>query len=54
MKSFFFSFSKFDDVVSGNLLAEESDSEVESETEDNFLPSKKPAWVDEDDDAEEV
>ncbi|XP_053160112.1 U3 small nucleolar RNA-associated protein 18 homolog [Hemicordylus capensis] len=42
-----------DNVVSGNLL-EESDSEAESETEDNFIPSKKPAWVDEDDEAEEV
>ncbi|KAJ6660391.1 hypothetical protein lerEdw1_017814 [Lerista edwardsae] len=46
--------TQLDDVVSGNLLAEESDSEVENEVEDNFLPSKKPAWVDEDDDAEEV
>ncbi|KAL8163345.1 UNVERIFIED_CONTAM: hypothetical protein K2H54_018569 [Gekko kuhli] len=41
-------------VVSGNLLEEEScDSETDNET-DNFLLSKKPAWVDEDDEVEEV
>ncbi|XP_054833150.1 U3 small nucleolar RNA-associated protein 18 homolog [Eublepharis macularius] len=43
-----------DEGVSGNLLEEEScDSETDDET-DNFLPSKKPAWVDEDDEAEEI
>lgn len=41
-------------MVSGNLLEEEScDSETDDET-DNFLLSKKPAWVDEDDEAEEA
>nr|XP_056713192.1 U3 small nucleolar RNA-associated protein 18 homolog [Euleptes europaea] len=41
-------------VVSGNLLEEEScDSETDDDT-DNFLLSKKPAWVDEDDEAEET
>ncbi|KAM6473406.1 U3 small nucleolar RNA-associated protein 18 homolog isoform 1-T2 [Liasis olivaceus] len=43
------------DVVSINLLEEESgDSETENDTEDNFLPLKKPAWVDEDDETEET
>ncbi|XP_066472157.1 U3 small nucleolar RNA-associated protein 18 homolog [Tiliqua scincoides] len=46
--------AQLNDVVSGNLLEGESDSEVENETEDSFFPSKKPAWVDEDDDAEEI
>uniref|UniRef100_A0A8C8RA16 U3 small nucleolar RNA-associated protein 18 homolog n=1 Tax=Pelusios castaneus TaxID=367368 RepID=A0A8C8RA16_9SAUR len=43
------------DVVTGNLLKEgSSDSEVENEAKDNFLPSKKPAWVDDEDEAEEL
>ncbi|XP_053231669.1 U3 small nucleolar RNA-associated protein 18 homolog [Podarcis raffonei] len=47
--------AKVGDVLSGNLLEGESDdSEVENETEDNFLPSEKPAWVDEDDKVEEI
>ncbi|CAM4661360.1 unnamed protein product [Caretta caretta] len=43
------------DVVTGNLLREDSsDSEVENEAKDNFPPSKKPAWVDDEDEAEEI
>ncbi|KAF7247485.1 hypothetical protein EYD10_06856 [Varanus komodoensis] len=43
------------DAVSGDLLERESgDSEVESETEDNSLSSKKPVWVDEEDEMEEI
>ncbi|XP_061471980.1 U3 small nucleolar RNA-associated protein 18 homolog isoform X2 [Rhineura floridana] len=46
-------FAQVGSVVSGNLLEEESDdSEVENEMED--LPCKKPAWVDEDDEDEEI
>ncbi|XP_025954806.2 U3 small nucleolar RNA-associated protein 18 homolog [Dromaius novaehollandiae] len=37
----------------GSLLKDSSDSEVENEAKDNFLPSKKPAWVDDEDEAEE-
>ncbi|XP_025946279.1 U3 small nucleolar RNA-associated protein 18 homolog isoform X3 [Apteryx rowi] len=37
----------------GSLLRDSSDSEVENEAKDNFLPSKKPAWVDDEDEAEE-
>ncbi|XP_062976272.1 U3 small nucleolar RNA-associated protein 18 homolog [Elgaria multicarinata webbii] len=43
------------DVVSGDLLeGVSSDSEVENETEDNLFSSKKPVWVDEDDETEEI
>ncbi|XP_032641067.1 U3 small nucleolar RNA-associated protein 18 homolog [Chelonoidis abingdonii] len=43
------------DVVTGNLVKEDSsDSEVENEAEDNFPPSKKPAWVDDEDEAKET
>ncbi|XP_074870625.1 U3 small nucleolar RNA-associated protein 18 homolog [Carettochelys insculpta] len=42
-------------TVTGNLLKEdESDLEVENEAKDNFPPSKKPAWVDDDDEVEEI
>uniref|UniRef100_A0A8C6YZE6 U3 small nucleolar RNA-associated protein 18 homolog n=1 Tax=Nothoprocta perdicaria TaxID=30464 RepID=A0A8C6YZE6_NOTPE len=34
--------------------ADSSDSEVENEAKDDFLPPKKPAWVDEEDEAEEM
>uniref|UniRef100_A0A8D0H3T9 U3 small nucleolar RNA-associated protein 18 homolog n=1 Tax=Sphenodon punctatus TaxID=8508 RepID=A0A8D0H3T9_SPHPU len=45
---------KLNDAVSGNLLeGDSSDSEVENEARDHFPPSKKPAWVDEDDETEE-
>ncbi|KAM8813640.1 U3 small nucleolar RNA-associated protein 18 homolog [Rhynchonycteris naso] len=33
---------------------ESGDSEVENEAKDNFLPRKKPVWVDEEDDDEEM
>ncbi|XP_042303492.1 U3 small nucleolar RNA-associated protein 18 homolog [Sceloporus undulatus] len=43
------------DVLSGNFLEGESeDSEEENESEDNSIPSKKPAWIDEDDETEEI
>lgn len=43
------------DVVTGNLLKEDSsDSEVENEAKDNLPPSKKPAWVDDEDETEEM
>nr|XP_014430082.1 U3 small nucleolar RNA-associated protein 18 homolog [Pelodiscus sinensis] len=43
------------DTVTGNLLKEDiSDSEVENEAKDNFPASKKPAWVDDDDEVEEI
>uniref|UniRef100_A0A8C3SNX8 U3 small nucleolar RNA-associated protein 18 homolog n=1 Tax=Chelydra serpentina TaxID=8475 RepID=A0A8C3SNX8_CHESE len=46
---------QLDEVVTGNLLKEDSsDSEVENEAKDNFPPSKKPAWVDDEDEAEEI
>ncbi|KAM5274261.1 U3 small nucleolar RNA-associated protein 18 homolog [Ctenodactylus gundi] len=35
-------------------LQEDSDSEVENEAKDNFLPQKKPVWVDEEDEDEEM
>lgn len=41
-------------MVSSNFVEESDDSEVESDTEDNLLPLKKPAWVDEDDETEEM
>ncbi|XP_060108979.1 U3 small nucleolar RNA-associated protein 18 homolog [Heteronotia binoei] len=42
------------EVVSGNLLDEESCNSESDDEADNFLLSKKPAWVDEDDEAEEA
>ncbi|XP_070596141.1 U3 small nucleolar RNA-associated protein 18 homolog [Erythrolamprus reginae] len=42
------------DVVNSNFVEESDGSEVENDTEDNFLPLKKPAWVDEDDETEEI
>ncbi|XP_067403539.1 U3 small nucleolar RNA-associated protein 18 homolog [Emydura macquarii macquarii] len=46
---------QLNEVVTGNLLKEDSgDSEVENEAKDNFPPSKKPAWVDDEDEAEEI
>lgn len=41
-------------MVSGNTGEESGDSEAEIDTEDNFLPLKKPVWVDEDDETEEM
>uniref|UniRef100_A0A8D0KP92 U3 small nucleolar RNA-associated protein 18 homolog n=1 Tax=Salvator merianae TaxID=96440 RepID=A0A8D0KP92_SALMN len=42
-------------VISGDLLeGEPDDSEAENETENSLVPSKKPAWVDEDDETEEI
>lgn len=41
-------------MVSSNFVEESDDSEAENDTEDNFLPLKKPAWVDEDDETEEM
>ncbi|XP_078240370.1 U3 small nucleolar RNA-associated protein 18 homolog isoform X2 [Pogona vitticeps] len=46
--------AQIDDVVSGSLLEQESDgSEAESEEEET-CSSRKPAWVDEDDETEEI
>ncbi|XP_008102765.1 U3 small nucleolar RNA-associated protein 18 homolog [Anolis carolinensis] len=43
------------DVLSGNFLDGESeDSELENETDDNFISPKRPAWIDEDDETEEI
>uniref|UniRef100_A0A2D4G2G2 U3 small nucleolar RNA-associated protein 18 homolog n=2 Tax=Micrurus TaxID=8634 RepID=A0A2D4G2G2_MICCO len=42
------------DVVSSNFEEESGGSEAENDTEDNFVPLKKPAWVDEDDETEEI
>ncbi|KGL78968.1 U3 small nucleolar RNA-associated protein 18, partial [Tinamus guttatus] len=38
----------------GSFLRDSSDSEVENEAKDDFLPPKKPAWVDDEDEAEEM
>lgn len=46
-------FLQIDDVVSGNLEHESDASEAESEEEET-CSSKKPAWVDEDDETEEM
>nr|XP_020670502.1 U3 small nucleolar RNA-associated protein 18 homolog isoform X1 [Pogona vitticeps]XP_020670510.1 U3 small nucleolar RNA-associated protein 18 homolog isoform X1 [Pogona vitticeps] len=46
--------AQIDDVVSGSLLEQESDgSEAESEEEET-CSSRKPAWIDEDDETEEI
>lgn len=43
---------KLDGVISGNLLKGDS-SDSEDEAQDNFPLSKKPAWVDDDDEIKE-
>lgn len=41
-------------MANGSLEGVSDDSEVENEAEGSFLPSKKPAWVDEEDETEET